>query len=135
MAINKFKISFYKLQSRFIGGGGGLQNSTKMKSVDAYPYPQLSVNDVKQAAKRLEEAKAHMTPIASCSAIDALASIRIGEGASLERQLFFKCENFQKVPAMNSLSALIKNPLPQHSLLLGRRIQVQRRVQRCIQAL
>lgn len=48
--------------------------------------PTVSIEDVRSAAKRIE-GKAHRTPILSSSTLDELAG----------RQLFFKCENLQKV--------------------------------------
>lgn len=48
----------------------------------------ISLDDVRAAAKRIE-GKAHRTPVATCSKLDAMAG----------RQLFFKCENLQKVGA------------------------------------
>jgi threonine dehydratase len=47
-----------------------------------------SLNDVRDAAVRIE-GKAHRTPVMTCSALDRLAG----------RQLFFKCEQYQKVGA------------------------------------
>ena len=48
----------------------------------------ITIDTVREAAKFIEP-YAHRTPVLTCSAIDALAG----------RELFFKCENFQKVGA------------------------------------
>ncbi len=48
----------------------------------------ITIDTIREAAKCIEP-YAHRTPVMTCSAIDALAG----------REVFFKCENFQKVGA------------------------------------
>jgi hypothetical protein len=48
----------------------------------------VGLAEVKEAAKRID-GKAHITPILTCAALDALTG---------GRSIFFKCENLQKVP-------------------------------------
>jgi threonine dehydratase len=61
----------------------------------------ITLNDVKAAAERIKGV-AHRTPVLTCSALDGLAG----------SELYFKCENFQKVGAFkfrgayNSVSKL-----------------------------
>ncbi len=54
----------------------------------------VSIEDIRQAAKRIS-GRVHRTPVITCTAIDGLA------GANL----FFKCENFQKVGAFKMRGA------------------------------
>ena len=54
----------------------------------------VSIQDIRQAAKRIS-GRVHRTPVMTCAAIDGLA------GANL----FFKCENFQKVGAFKMRGA------------------------------
>ncbi|KAL6054374.1 Serine dehydratase [Balamuthia mandrillaris] len=56
---------------------------------EGYPYPDhIGIEQVREAQERIE-GHAHRTPVLTCNALDRLAG----------RQLFFKCENFQKVGA------------------------------------
>ena len=57
----------------------------------------VTLSDIRDAADRIADG-IHRTPVMTCSAIDALA----GGG----RQLFFKCENLQKVGAFKMRGAL-----------------------------
>lgn len=63
---------------------------------EQYPYPSIGLAEIEAAAKRIE-GKAHVTPVLTCSTLDELAG----------RQLFFKCENFQKVLNLKRLASLL----------------------------
>jgi len=53
-----------------------------------YPFPPITLEDVQEAVKRIS-AYAHKTPVMTSSTIDKLAG----------REVFFKCEIFQKMGA------------------------------------
>lgn len=62
------------------------QPQTTVGGGEDYPYPAIELSNVQEAARRIQ-GKAHKTPVMTCTTLDELAG----------RQLFFKCENFQKV--------------------------------------
>ena len=57
-------------------------------TIPASDFPPVALADVRAAAGRIR-GLAHRTPVMTCAAIDAIAG----------RNLFFKCELFQKVGA------------------------------------
>src|SRR5438552_2823885 len=70
-----------------------------------------SLEDVRAAARRIESA-AHRTPVFTCATLDRLAG----------RQLFFKCEQFQKSGSFKFRGAL--NALRQLEPAVARRVVV-----------
>jgi len=58
-----------------------------MSVMDAHAQDRVSLESIKRAAERIK-CHVHNTPIMTCSYLDSL----VGD----EKELFFKCENFQK---------------------------------------
>ena len=55
--------------------------------MDAHVQDKISLDSIKKAAERIK-GHVHNTPMLTCSYLDSL----VGDG----KELFFKCENFQK---------------------------------------
>jgi hypothetical protein len=89
----------------------------------------VGLAEVKEAAKRID-GKAHITPILTCAALDALTG---------GRSIFFKCENLQKVPIPQRPVEVGGGGTRQLNSnvcfsFAGGRIQNQRSLQRRVQA-
>jgi hypothetical protein len=68
------------------GFGHSKEKLKKMEDKTKYPFPEISLKNVEEAAARIKKF-AKLTPIHTSETVDSLAG----------KEVFFKCEIFQKV--------------------------------------